>query len=277
MNLTTIYSRRSAWSHKGDFGAVLVIGGSSNHTGSPIFNAGAALRAGTDLTYLVGPKRAMDVAACSMPDFITHPLDGELSARHVSYVLKLSRKATACIIGGGLARTSETYRTIREILSKISVPLVIDAEAIRAVGQNATCVKGKIAILTPHADEFFALTDVRVTQSVRVREQEVRNAAKRFCTIILLKGNTDIISDGSKCIRNKTGTPYMTKGGCGDTLAGICGALLARGIDPLRAACAAAYINGRAGEKAAKKYGEGMLASDLLHEIANVICNPKKS
>jgi len=273
MNLTTIYPRRPAWSHKGDFGAVLVIGGSANHTGSPIFNASAALRAGADLAYLVGPKRAMDVAACSMPDFITHPLDGELSVRHVSYVLKLSRKATACIIGGGLARTPATYRAIREIIRKISAPMVIDAEAIRAVGQNPSCLNGKIAILTPHADEFFALTGVHVTQSIRAREKEVRTAAKRFSTVILLKGNTDIISDGSKCIRNKTGTPYMTKGGCGDTLAGICGAIVARGIDPLHAAQAAAYINGRAGERAAKKYGEGMLASDLLLEISSVIPN----
>lgn len=271
MNLSTIYQHRPPWSHKGDFGTVLVVGGSKHHTGSPIFNAVAALRAGADLVYLVGPRRAMDVAAHYMPDLITDVLDGELSMRHIPHILKSCAKTTACIIGGGLARAPSSYRAIRAFINKCPVPLIIDAEAIRAVSEDPGCIKGKVAIITPHGDEFRALTGIEVTVSLRDREQEVKRAAASMKSVILLKGSVDMISDGITTIRNKTGTPYMTKGGFGDTLAGICGALLARGVDPLRAAHAGAYINGKAGEQAAKKYGEGTFASDLLNEIHSQI------
>jgi len=86
-----------------------------------------------------------------------------------------------------------------------------------------------------------------------------------------LKGAVDIISDGKRTALNKTGSSFMTKGGCGDTLAGICGALLARKVDAFTAACAAAYINGRAGEIAVKEYGEGMLPTDLIKNIPKAI------
>jgi NAD(P)H-hydrate repair Nnr-like enzyme with NAD(P)H-hydrate dehydratase domain len=88
------------------------------------------------------------------------------------------------------------------------------------------------------------------------------------CTI-LLKGHVDVISDGHATALNKTGDPCLTKGGTGDTLAGMCGALLAMGLDPFAAACSAAYINGLAGELASREFGQGMLASDL------VSCIPK--
>lgn len=271
MNLSTLYPKRPAWSHKGDFGTVCVIGGSELHTGSPIFNAMAALRAGADLAYLMGPRRAMDVAAQYSPDLITMPLDGEFSMKHISRALAVCEHATACVIGGGLARNPKTYRAIRAFIKQCRLPFVIDAEAIRAIGQDEKIVRGKTMVITPHADEFRALTGELPSAILHKREQAVQQAALRFQTVILLKGNVDIISDGKKTIRNRTGTPYMTKGGFGDTLAGICGAFLARGFDPVRAVHAAAYINGKAGEYAAKKYGEGTLASDLLSEISTII------
>ena len=99
----------------------------------------------------------------------------------------------------------------------------------------------------------------------------VKEEAARFQTTILLKGATDIISDGKEVILNKTGSPLMTVGGTGDTLAGIAGALVARGIDLFRAAQAAAFINGLAGELAGKKLGESLMATDLIDNIPNVL------
>jgi len=89
--------------------------------------------------------------------------------------------------------------------------------------------------------------------------------------IIALKGHVDVISDGKKVAVNKTGNPFMTVGGTGDTLTGICGALLARGVEPFEAACAACYINGSAGDLAAKEFKEGLMASDLINEIPKII------
>ena len=107
--------------------------------------------------------------------------------------------------------------------------------------------------------------------NLKERIKAVKKVAGDLKTTIILKGHVDIISDGKKTALNRTGSPYLTKGGCGDTLAGICGALPARGVDVFTAACAAAYVNGKAGEIAGKKFGEGLLATDLINSIPEAI------
>jgi NAD(P)H-hydrate epimerase len=126
-------------------------------------------------------------------------------------------------------------------------------------------------IVTPHAHEFFVLTGKKPEPDVKKRIALVKEEASKLGCIILLKGYIDVISDGKRIAINKTGSPYMTVGGTGDTLSGICGALLARKVEPFEAACAACFINGKAGELAAKKLGEGLMASDVLKEISNVL------
>ncbi|HSX18888.1 MAG TPA: NAD(P)H-hydrate dehydratase, partial [Candidatus Saccharimonadales bacterium] len=98
-----------------------------------------------------------------------------------------------------------------------------------------------------------------------------KQAAIKYHAVVLLKGHVDIVTDGASTITNNSGVPFMTKGGFGDTLSGILGALLARGIGPFEAAHAAAYINGRAGEMASHEYGEGVIASDIYDFIPRVI------
>ncbi len=231
----------------------------------------AALRSGADLAYLIGHKRAMDVAAQYSPDLITEPLDGEFASSFLPQAFKYASRADAVVIGGSLARSAQTYHAIRDFVSQCKLPIVIDAEAIRAIGQKTISLKSRKVIFTPHADEFYALTGVRVKPNLGDRKEKVFSVAKKFNVVILLKGAVDVISDGSRVALNRTGVAYMTKGGFGDILAGICGALLARGIDPFDAACAATYINGKAGEYASKKHGEGTLASDMFEEIPKVI------
>lgn len=271
MNLKKIYPKRNLWAHKGDFGYVLIVAGSEQYSGSPIFNSVAALRSGADLITIVGPKRPMDVAAAFLPEMITSPLDGELSLRHVPKILELIKKFDSLVIGGGLDRNEETYQAIREIIKNVNLPMVIDAEAIRAVAGHKEVLQDKKIIITPHAEEFRILTGEKVEVNIEDRKTKVKKWAQELNVTILLKGHIDVISDGENLVLNKYGSPFMTKGGFGDTLSGICGALLARGVSPFVAAEAAACINGRAGELAAKKYGEGTLASDLLEFIPVVL------
>ena len=270
--LKKVYKKRDDWSHKGQFGKLVVIAGSKRHTGSPCFVGLAAYRAGCDLVYVISPQRSADVAANFSPNLITEPLDGDkLVKEHVEKIISFLKevKATAVVIGPGLWREEETFETILELIEKIDLPMVIDADAIRAVAKKKEVLIGKKCVLTPHADEFRELTGITVN-NIEERKKSVAEKAKELNSIIILKGHVDVISDGIKVFLNKTGTPYMTKGGCGDTLAGICGALLARGTDAFEAACAAAYINGKAGEKASKEYKEGMLATDLIEKIKKV-------
>jgi hydroxyethylthiazole kinase-like uncharacterized protein yjeF len=273
VSLNEIYKKRDPWSHKGQFGRLVVIAGSKRHTGSACFVGMAAYRAGCDLVYVVSPERAADVAANYSPNLITEPLFGDrLSKEHVEKIVSMIKevRATALAIGPGLGREKVTLEAILDLILLVNIPMVIDADAIRAVANGKYVLKGKNAVLTPHADEFRELTGISV-KNLEERKKFVTEEANKLNEVILLKGHVDVISDGHKVALNKTGTPYMTKGGCGDILTGICGALLARGVNAFDAACAAAYINGKAGELAAKNYKEGMLATDMIQNIPRVI------
>lgn len=270
--LKKIYRKREPWTRKYDFGSLLVIGGSKQYSGSPAFNALAALRAGVDLVTIVAPERAANIIASFSPDLIAYPLEGDyLNKKHLPELLKFTRNKTAVVIGGGLCREREILEAVIEYLKNIDIPAVIDADAIHAVALDKTVVKNKKFLLTPHTHEFKILSGIEVTSNLKERIKAVKETAENLKTTILLKGHVDIISNGKETVVNRTGCPYMSKGGMGDTLTGICGALLARKIDVYTAACASAYINGKAGEIAGKKLGESAIAADLINSIPEVI------
>ena len=278
--LKEIYKVRPADVRKYDFGLLLVIGGSEFYSGSPALSALAAFRAGVDMVRIIAPKRAANIIASFKPDLAAFPLKGDwLTKEHLSTLISMTESAkavahgkTAVVIGGGIGRTAETQETILEYLSEVSVPAVIDADAIDSLAKNPQIISGKPFLITPHTYEFFVLTKREVYKlSEEEKIKAVQEEALRLQTTILLKGHVDIISDGKEVALSKTGSPFMTVGGTGDTLAGIAGALMARGTNPFQAAQAAAYINGVAGEMAGKKFGESLMATDLIEEIPQVI------
>jgi len=278
--LKDIYKKRSRDVKKYDFGLLLVIGGSEFYSGSPALSAMAAWRARADMVRIIAPKRAADIIASFSPILAAYPLKGDwLTREHLATLISMTESAkavargnTAVVIGGGMGRSEEVQEAILEYLSEVSLPVVIDADAIHAVGKKPEIVSGKNFLITPHTYEFFVLTGREIYKlSDEEKIKAVQEEAARLQTTILLKGPTDIISDGKEVALNKTGTPLMVVGGTGDTLAGIAGALVARRIDSFTAAQAAAFINGLAGELAGKKLGESMTATDLIDEISNVL------
>jgi len=281
MDLKEIYPPREKWTHKGKNGYLLVIAGSKKYTGSPIFNALAALRAGADLVCCLGPERAMNIAAQFLPDIITFPLVGDcLRKKHLPFILKQIPKFDSLVIGCGLGRSLETFQVVLEIIKKADLPMVVDADGIRAISQEkekiSSILKEKKIILTPHSKEFEILTGEKLTTEIEERKEKVKKWAKKLNCLILLKGHLDVISDGQEVFLNETGSPFMTKGGFGDILTGILGAILARKVNLFEAAKAASFINGKAGQLAAEKYGEGLLASDSFEIISQVIKNYAK-
>jgi len=281
MNLKEIYPPREKWTHKGKNGYLLVIAGSKKYTGSPIFNALAALRAGADLVYCLGPERAMNIAAQFLPDIITFPLVGDcLRKKHLPFILKQIPKFDSLILGCGLGRSLETFQVVLEIIKKTNLPMVVDADGIRAISQEkekiSSILKEKKIVLTPHSKEFEILTGEKLTIEIEERKEKVKKWAKKLNCLILLKGHFDVISDGQEVFLNETGSPFMTKGGFGDILTGILGAILARKVNLFESAKAASFINGQAGQLAAEKYGEGLLASDSFEIISQVIKNYAK-
>jgi NAD(P)H-hydrate epimerase len=278
--LKNIYKPRSPEVHKYDFGLLLVIGGSEYYSGSPAFSALAAFRSGVDMVRIVAPERAADIIASFSPNLATLPLEGkQLTKKHLPTLMTMTEAAkavagekTAVVIGGGLGRSKETQAAICEYLSQLTIPVVVDADAIYAVSGRPEVFRGKDFLFTPHGYEFFVLTGQKVIgKSDAEKIDIVKKEAEKLQTTILLKGKIDIISDGKEIAINKEGSPLLTVGGTGDTLAGIAGALLARGSSVFEAACAAAYINGAAGRLAGKKFGESVLATDLIEEIPRAI------
>ncbi|MEK9147169.1 MAG: NAD(P)H-hydrate dehydratase [Patescibacteria group bacterium] len=275
MDLSKIYPKRSAWVHKGNFGNVLVVCGSKLYSGAATLVAGAALRSGADLVSVCAPTRAADVAAQTLPDLMTLPLKGDyLAPRHVADILDCAhvRHINSVVLGCGLGRHRLTRETIYKLISKFTVPMVLDADALRAISQKPEVVFGRQVILTPHSGELaILLAQSRLSDDIEARLVAAKQAAHKYHAVVLLKGHVDIITDGASSITNNSGSPFMTKGGFGDTLAGICAALLARGVGVFEAAHAAAYINGRAGEMAAARRGEGVVATDIFDFIPRVI------
>jgi NAD(P)H-hydrate epimerase len=265
-----IYEKREKWVHKGDFGNLLIIGGSKKYSGSPALEALSAIRTGVDITTIISPERSANIIATFSPDLITYPLKGDyLNKKYVNEIFGLMKGMDTLVIGGGLETKNETLQAVRLILMKVKIPCVIDASAIHALSINKKL--GKNFVITPHSREFYAFTKIKLNNNVNDRARIVKKIAEKMNCTILLKGAVDIISNGKKVALNNTGCCYLTKGGTGDTLAGILGALLAQGADIFDAACTSAYINGRAGELASKKYKEGLMAEDLIKEIPNVI------
>lgn len=261
--LRKVYPKREMDAHKYQFGSLLVIGGSKLYHGSPIFNAMGAYRTGVDLVTVVAPERAADIVASYRPDLITYPMDGEFfQEKHLKTVKNLAANCSAVLIGGGMGREPGTSRAIRKFLAGNNKPVVVDADALRAVKPSE--IKSNF-LLTPHKDEFRSLSGTEP-----LKKNVVKFARKRSCTV-LLKGGKDVISDGRRTAENWTGNPYMTVGGTGDILAGMCGSLLAQGVPLFEAACAAAYINGRAGDIAASVKKQALIASDLLDCIEKVL------
>lgn len=261
--------KRSPDSHKGQNGKVLVIGASENLVGAAglaAMSAMAAMRTGIDLCTVATIERPGWAISSYSPDLIVRKLKGsEWSQKHLAELLKLSENADAVIIGNGMGKEKATFSLIRKFVSKCKAKLVIDADALRACSGMKFSEK---PLVTPHADEFEALTGKSVEgKNTEEISEIVQECARKQNIVVLLKGKIDFISDGENVSINYTGDPGMTKGGTGDVLAGMCAGFIALGAKPFEAASAAAYINGKIGEALRKKQGYSYLASDFIAEI----------
>ncbi|MEM0480807.1 MAG: NAD(P)H-hydrate dehydratase [Candidatus Aenigmatarchaeota archaeon] len=242
--LKEIYKKRDVWSHKGMYGKLGIIAGSYFYSGSPVFVATSALRVGCDLVRIFAPECIANVIRSFLPDLIVFPYKGDFfDKKALNFVLKNSKDLTAFTIGNGMTRENKVLKNIRSFIKKCKNFCVIDADAIYAI-QNKL---NQNFVITPHSYEFYVLSGIKVEKDVNKRITAVKDVAKELDCTILLKGHVDVISNGEKVAINKTGSEYMTKGGFGDTLSGILGAYLARKIEPFKAACAAAYLNGLLG------------------------------
>lgn len=263
--------------HKGDFGRLLIVGGSETFSGAPTLTALAALRAGVDLAYIAAPHETAYAISSISPNLITLKLEGDyLSLRNLSIIRSYMGRATALVIGPGLGLHKETEKAVGEIIraaEKSKLPILLDADGLKAFANFKRRLETP-AVLTPHLGEYSLLTGEKLSSDLEERSEHIKKTAEDINAVILLKSHTDIISDGFRVKFNFTGNPGMTVGGTGDVLSGIVAAFLAQGIDPFEAAVAGAFINGAAGDFVKAEKGYHMVATDLIDWIPKVMNDP---
>ncbi len=265
---------RKANSRKGDNGTVLVVGGSYIYHGAPILSSIAALKTGTDLVYTCVPKINAQATRTASPNLIVLPLaDSKLTRGAVNKLLgQIPHNLDSATIGMGLAiqDTSALKLLISSLLDQ-DVRLSLDASAL--VNEILPLLPNKNVVVTPHSGEFKRLFGEIPSDSKKERIKTVEKYAKENSVTVLLKGPTDIISDGKKTFLNPKKIPAMTVGGTGDVLSGIVAGFLARNRNPLESASAAAFVNSQAGKLVQKKFGLHITASDLL-DVLPIVLKP---
>lgn len=268
--IDNLLPHRDPASNKNDFGRVLCVCGSAGYTGAAYFAAQGAVRMGSGVVTLAVPEKAWPVLAVKLHEPVVRPMPddghGLLSAKALPALLSMSETADALLIGCGLGRSTDVSGIVETLLRKAKCPVVLDADGINALSGHTDSIRQaqKTVVLTPHAGEFARLSGMREP----VPEQLLSFARENRCVLLYKGHRTLIAAPNGTLYRNHSGNPGMAKGGSGDVLAGMLVSLLGQGLDAADAACAAAYLHGRAGDLAANELSEyGMTPSDLLDRL----------
>ena len=274
-DIRAILPARRADQHKGDFGHLLVLAGSLGKTGAAVLTSLAALRAGAGLVTLATAESQQPIVAAMAMEVMTEPLPEtparSLSLRALDRILALVEPRDAVVLGPGLSLDPETQRLIRELVTTLDRPMVVDADGLTALAGHLDLLEKARAplLLTPHPGEMARLLGC----SVREVEEDRITIVQRFCrerrVHLALKGARTVIgSPDGRVFLNPTGNVGMATGGSGDVLTGVVGGLLVQGIGPLETLQAGVYLHGLAGDLARDLRGEaGLIAGDLLEQV----------
>jgi len=253
--------------HKGTLGHLLVVAGSPGKVGAARLCVDAALRSGAGLVTLVVPE-AVELSGLVAEAMVVRLPEGSWGAARI---LELLASRDALAIGPGLGASPETIFMARQLFAEATVPAVFDADALNALvaapPDQLKPASGRV--LTPHPGEFARLMNSDWPDLAPRRVAAVQEVASRLTATVLLKGASSLIVDPEGHLSvNPTGNPGMATAGAGDVLTGVVGALLARGVDPPKAALAAAWWHGYAGDLAAVAIGEpSLVAGDLVDHL----------
>ena len=230
--LNAVFSKREDDAHKGDFGHILVIGGSVGKAGAAAMAGLAALRSGAGLVTVATPRSVQPTVAAFAPELMTEPLpeteSGTLSLAAAEQIERLAEKKDTIILGPGLSRNSETEELIRGLVPKLKPHLVIDADGLNAfAGQAEKLQREGLLIITPHPGELSRLIGVQISDIEANRLKVARETAKKLGAIVVLKGHRTLTATPAGQVWvNMTGNPGMAKGGSGDVLSGVIAASL---------------------------------------------------
>ncbi len=274
--MTGLLPSRPRYSHKGDYGHVLVLAGSRGKTGAALMAARACLVSGAGLVTLGVPESLMNVFQGRVTEEMCLALSGSgsgaLSHRALDDIKGFLRESAAVLaVGPGIGADDETRRLVRELVAACTGPMVLDADALNALQGMPEALRDAAAplVLTPHPGEFARLSG-RTKEDIEAdRIGSAVSFAMDAGVTLALKGVPTVVADpdGDSFV-NSTGNPAMAKAGTGDVLTGMIAALLAQGLAPADAASLGVYLHGLAGDAAASELGPySVLASDIIDAI----------
>jgi len=266
--------RRGRRSTKFSSGQVAIAGGSRGLTGAVRMSSLAAIRAGAGYATVAVPADLELVFEIAQPEVMSVGCpggDGCLAPASRKAVLRTFARAAAGVLGPGLGRDPGSFELVREVAGEIEAPLVIDADGLNAFAGRLELLAARSAatILTPHAGELGRLLERDSAEIDAHRLAAAREAAAAAGAIVVLKGDDTIVTDGERVAVNELAAPGLATAGSGDVLSGMIAALLARGLEPFTAACAAVVAHARAGRDATLRLGaaESVIAGDVIDSI----------
>lgn len=274
----SVFPKRKDNSHKGDYGKIMVIGGSVGMAGAVAMSAKAALRCGAGLITAAIPASINNIIQEKIDEVMTIPLPEDGGRISKSAAERLARRANVCdavLFGPGLGRSDSLTDFAEEFLPLLTVPTVIDADGLFAVSKLPELLSNCRAeiIMTPHSHEMGYLTGKTAEEVEKDRFGVAASFAAKNGITLILKGHHTIITapDGDSTV-NATGNSGMAGAGSGDVLSGIITALVARGMLPYDAAVSAVFLHGLAGDFAAEKLGkDAMCAGDIINAIPHIL------
>jgi ADP-dependent NAD(P)H-hydrate dehydratase / NAD(P)H-hydrate epimerase len=260
-----ILKHRRKFSHKGNYGHVLLICGSQGKMGAAVLSAKACVRAGPGLVTIHIPRSGNTILQSTVPEAM---LDIDADDFLFTTFPDLT-PYTAIAVGPGIGTGNQTQQALKLLIQNSGLPLIIDADAINILGENKTWLSfvPKGSIYTPHPKEFERLAGK--TMNDYERNQKQRDFSIKYGVYVVLKGaHTAITTPGGQCYFNSTGNPGMATGGSGDVLTGIIAGIKAQGYTSLESCLLGVYIHGLAGDKAAGEQGlESMIATDIIDHL----------
>jgi NAD(P)H-hydrate epimerase len=264
---------RAAGSTKFSSGQVLVVGGSRGLTGAVCMAALASIRSGAGYATAAVPadlEHILEIKLTEVMSLGCASRDGKLRPAASEQILGAAERAACVVLGSGMGREQGTQRLIQELTERIEAPLVIDADGLNAHAGRIEKLAARKApfVLTPHAGEMGRLLDRDSKAIGAKRAESAREAAERTGGIVLLKGDDTIVTDGERLAVNTVSSPQLATAGTGDVLSGMIAAMIARGMEPFAATCAAVVAHSRAGRDAGHRVGhDSVIAGDVIESI----------
>lgn len=270
--------------HKKDFGDVLFISGSKKYIGAPFFSSYSFLKSGGGYSRLATVKSIVPYLAISGKEVVYYPMDetedGTIDKSNFETIVDIVKEVDIVVLGPGMGLNEKTQELIRDLISFIDKPLLIDGDGLNSIKDNLDLIKNRknITILTPHMGEFSRLIKLEKELIEKDKIKILVEKSKEINSIIVLKGFHSLISypDGSLFI-NMSGNPGLAKAGTGDVLNGVICGMYGLGLDIFNAVRMGVFIHGLCGDFLIDKFGEdGFTASDLVNFLPFTIKKFKK-